>query len=137
MVFSWIESKKELDLGLCVLDVRYNSKREAWIYSGKSEIIDRLIERNKIETQKHSIEMKFTSKRKFTFRERTFDGLWQDYKNKPNTYMFVSHTKMNAEGTKNPFPGVLINYRMLEDGICEMKIIVNNSIFVNIIRTLK
>lgn len=135
MVFSWIESKKELDLGLCVLDVRYNSKREAWIYSGKSEIIDRLIERNKIETQKHSIKMNFSSKRKFTIREKTFDGLWQDYK--PNTYLFVSHTRMNAEGTKNPFPGVLINYRMLEDGICEIKIIVNNKIFVNIVRTLK
>lgn len=137
MVFSWIESKKELDVGLCVLDVRYSQKREAWIYSGLDSIINQLIKRNKIlDVKKHSIELDFISKRKFTFRGRTFDGLWQNCKNKTDTYMFISHSKMYNEGNKFPFPGLIVSYKMLEDDICEIRFTVENLILSNFVRSL-
>ena len=74
MKFSTIVSDKELDLGLCVVDIKYNKKTGQIAYSGIEPIIDKLIERNNFEGKKKTIEIEFKDRFHFKIGNMMYEG---------------------------------------------------------------
>lgn len=135
MIFKWFTSKDKLDTKLCIVDERLNHMSNTLVYSGLGTIIDKLIERNNVSVEPHEIDLEFKSKCEFKYGSYSYkNGLWQKYTDPirhevvPDHYIFIAHEKLNKEGSISYFPGTTIKWTMLEDGICEIKILSNNSI---------
>lgn len=135
MKFSTIVSDKELDLGLCVVDIKHNHKTGMVAYSGIEPIIDKLIQRNNFEGEKKSIELEFKDRFNFKIGNTMFEGRWQTYKDPisgrtmENHMLFISHQKtLPRITTRSPIPGLVIKYEMLEDGMYEIYILSTNKI---------
>ena len=140
MKFAVIVSYNELDLGLCVVDVKHNHKTGEIAYSGIEPVIDKLIERNNFEGNKKTIELEFKDRFNFKIGNMNFKGRWQPYKDPiqgklmDNHWLFVSHQKeLPRVSSRSPFPGLVIKFEKLEDGVYETKILSTNKILNNII----
>lgn len=144
MKFSTIVSDKELDLGLCVVDIKHNHKTGLVAYSGIEPIIDKLIQRNNFEGKKKTIEIEFKDRFHFKIGNMMYEGRWQPYKDpifggeKEGHKLFISHQKeLPRLSSRCPVPGLVIGLGEQIEGIYETRIISTNKIINNFVDGLK
>lgn len=124
----------EMDLGLCVLDVRESIDGKI-CYSGMESIVDKFIKQNDIHNSGLTRDIEIKNLHTFIFNNYTFDnGLFQTNRHGKG-YLFNCTVRPRFRtGIITPFPGVKqINHEPIE-GLQEVQFQITNQIICKMIR---